>query len=87
MPIRQIYTGKYIFLDEVERWALVDDKTERLLDTTCKKTVTYPAIYNIISILLTMPVSSSTSQRFFSAVRRLKSYLRSTMGDERRSNL
>jgi hypothetical protein len=46
-----------------------------------------PAIYSIISILLTMPVSSATSEISFSATRRVKSYLRSTMGDEPLSNL
>lgn len=34
-----------------------------------------------------MPVSSATSERSFSAMRRVKNYLRSTMGDERLSNL
>ena len=47
----------------------------------------YPSIYRIICILLTMPVSSATSERSFSAMQCVKSYLRSTMGDERLSNL
>ena len=44
----------------------------------------YRAVSRIISIL---PVSSATTERSFSAMRRVKSYLRSTMGDERLSNL
>ena len=47
----------------------------------------YPAIYSIISILLTMPVSSTTSERSFSPMRRMKFYLRSTIGEERLPNL
>ena len=60
-----------------------------LLDTLCNATNRdlYLAIYTIISILLTMPVSSTTSERSFSAMRLEKSYLRSTIGDERLSNL
>ena len=75
-------------MDEVERWkirwALVDNKPD-ILHATNRDL--YPAIYTIISILLTMPVSSATSERSFSAMRRVKSYLRSTIGDERLSNL
>jgi hypothetical protein len=73
------------FVDEVERWkirwALVDDKPERLLDTPhATNRDLYPDIYSIISILVTMPVSSATSERYFSAIRLVKSYLRSTIG-------
>ena len=76
------------FVDEVERWkirwALVDDKPEILLDTRhAANRELYPAIYSIISIFLTMPVSSATSERSFSAMRYIKVYIRSTMGDER----
>ena len=80
------------FVDEAERWkirwALVDDKTERLLHTLhATNRDLYPAIYSIISILVTMPVSSAINERYFSGIRRVKSYLRSTIGDEWLSNL
>jgi hypothetical protein len=80
------------FVNEVERWkirwALVDDKPERLLHTLhATNRDLYPAIYSIISILVTMPVSSATSKRSFSAIRLVKSYLRSTIGNEWLSNL
>jgi hypothetical protein len=57
--------------------------SQRLLDNlheTNRKL--YPAIYNIICILLTMPVSLATSERSFRANRRVKSYLRPTIGDK-----
>jgi hypothetical protein len=52
---------KVDFVDGVERWkircALVDDKPERLLDTLhATNRDLFKAIYDIISILLTMPV-------------------------------
>ena len=67
---------------------LVDDKPERLLHTRhATNRDKYPAIYSIISILLTMPVSSATNQRSYSTIRCVKFYLRSNMGDERLFNL
>jgi hypothetical protein len=79
---------KVHFVDVVERWkiswAFVDDKPERLLDTLCNATTRdlYSVIYSIICILLTMSVSSATNERSFSAIRRVKSYLMSTIGDK-----
>ena len=55
------------------RWTLVDDKTERLFNTLhATNRGIYLAIYSIISILLTMPVSSATSERSFSPMRHTK---------------
>lgn len=80
------------FADEVDRWkarcGLMEEKPERLIDVLkAANADLYPSIHKILSVLLTMPVSSATSERSFSAMRRVKNYLRSTMGDERLSNL
>ena len=57
--------------------------SQRLLDTLhATNRDLYPAVYSIICILLTMLVSSTTSEKSFSAIRRVKSYLRSAIGDE-----
>ncbi|XP_068675681.1 52 kDa repressor of the inhibitor of the protein kinase-like [Montipora foliosa] len=45
----------------------------------------YPNVVTIITILLTMPVSTATPERSFSTMRRVKTYLRSTMKTERPS--
>jgi len=78
---------KVDFVYEIERWkigwALVD-LLIRQRDYTLHAT---NRDFYIISILLTIPVSSTTSERSFSAMRRVKSYIRSTIGDERVSNL
>ena len=43
------------FVDDVFRWALVDDKPKILLDTLqATNRDVYPAIYILISILLTL---------------------------------
>jgi hypothetical protein len=47
----------------------------------------YPNIYAIFTVLITMPVSSASSERSFSAMRHVKNCLRATMGDDRLSNL
>lgn len=46
-----------------------------------------PNIHIIFKILLTMPVSTATAERSFSSLRRLKTYLRSTMSEQRLSGL
>ena len=77
------------FGDEVRwwdvRWQLQDTKPSTLVANVDKTSeVAYPCVYNILHILLTMPV---TCERSFSSMRRIKSYLRSTMTDERLSTL
>ncbi len=41
--------------------------------------VMFSEIYQLLHILLTIPVTSATAERTFSAMRRLKNFLRSTM--------
>lgn len=47
----------------------------------------YPHVKHLLKILLTLPVSTSTSERPFSTLRRFKSYLRNTMGNDRLNGL
>lgn len=59
------------------------------LSTTLEHTnpVLFPNIYKVLLILITMPVSTASAERSFSAMKRIKSYLRATMGQERFSGL
>ena len=81
------------FLDEVARWEtrwnMVDGKKPQTLLETLNVTNQdlYPNIYLIFTVLITMPVSSASSELSFSVMRRIKNCLRATMGDERSSNL
>ena len=52
-----------------------------ILDTV--DPVLYPSIETIFCIMLTMPVTSATVERSFSVLRRLKTYVRSTMNNDR----
>ena len=47
----------------------------------------YPNVYILLTILGTLPVSTATSERNFSTMRRLKTYLRSSIGNERMTGL
>ena len=44
-------------------------------------------ICTVLKLILVMPASNATSERSFSALRRVTTYLRSTMGQERLNNL
>jgi len=47
----------------------------------------FPETLKIISILMTLPVSNASNERFFSSLKRIKTFLRLTMTDERLSDL
>ena len=49
--------------------------------------ILYPNVFRCMEIILCMPVSSALAERSFSGMRRLKTYLRSTMRSERLSSL
>ena len=47
----------------------------------------FPAVVRLLSLAMTFPVTSATAERSFSALKRIKTYLRSTMLQERLCNL
>ncbi len=47
----------------------------------------FPNIFILLSIFLTVPITSAEAERSFSVLKRLKSWLRSTMGQDRLSSL
>lgn len=47
----------------------------------------FPNLSRAFTALLTLPVTTATAERFFSALRRLKTYLRSTMEENRLNGL
>lgn len=72
------------------RWSMVpfDEKPATLIDTIDNiPHGLYIQIECIVKIFLTMPVSTATAERSFSAMKRIKTYLRSTMTTDRLSSL
>ena len=69
---------------------LMDGKTaETLTDITDTLLALGPAkrlygeLVKLVALVLVMPATSATAERGFSAIRRLKNYLGSTIGQER----
>ncbi|XP_060867830.1 zinc finger MYM-type protein 1-like [Metopolophium dirhodum] len=56
------------------------------LKTTIKKEI-FPNIYKMLQVALTLPVSSATCEQSFSAMRRIKTWVRTSMHQERFTNL
>jgi hypothetical protein len=46
-----------------------------------------PNIRTLLQLMATLPFATATAERSFSTLRRLKNYLRSTMGEERLNGL
>lgn len=68
------------FKREVVRWKMSLSETLAELDSFL-----YPTIGRMLLTLLTMSIYTAASERSFSAMRRIKTYLRSTMKNERLS--
>eukprot|EP00102_Acyrthosiphon_pisum_P024143 XP_016661353.1 PREDICTED: 52 kDa repressor of the inhibitor of the protein kinase-like [Acyrthosiphon pisum] len=65
-----------------------DVNTKTGLDALMKCSKTdFPNIHFLIKIFCTLPVSTATPERSFSTLKRLKSYLRSTMNEDRLNGL
>lgn len=80
---------------EFQRWKaywLCQPESDRIsdaLDTLCRARDlgTYPGITILLHIFITLPVTTATGERSFSSLKFIKSYLRSTMGEERLNGL
>ena len=49
--------------------------------------VTFPNLYKLIQVGITIPISSATCERSFSSMRRVKNWLRTSILQQRFSNL
>jgi hypothetical protein len=69
------------------RWAIEVQKPRSLSETLAElDSFLYSTIGRMLLILLTMPISTAASERSFNAMRRIKTYMRSTMKNERLSS-
>ncbi|VVC42668.1 HAT, C-terminal dimerisation domain [Cinara cedri] len=74
----------------MEKWKSVPDKelSKSAIDTlSAMSKGLYPNIWCLLSILATLPVSTSSAERTFSTLRRLKNYLRNSCSDDRLTGL
>ena len=78
------------FKREIARWRTrwsITPRDQMPTSLCAVNLVLYPSIDTILCIMLTMPVTSATAERSFSVLRRLKTYVRSTMNNDRLSSL
>jgi hypothetical protein len=82
-----------IFEDEFEQFSLFlkeneDIKTISEIHKAAKEmSCTFPNVEVLLKIFRTIPLSNATGERSFSVLKRVKNYLRSTMGEERLNNM
>jgi len=69
-----------------QRWHAAAEPPKTALDTACSASL-YPNLSTLLQVLVTLPVTTATPERSFSTLKRLKTYLRSSMGDERLTSL
>lgn len=80
-------------VNEIRRWSLKWNTTANVPSTTFLETLKvtdgdeFPNIKILLKIACVLPIGSASAERSFSAYRRCNTYLRSTMGEERRSDL
>ena len=70
------------------KWARVKEPPSNAVEALeiCDEQV-FPNLYRLLVILCTLPVTTATAERSFSGMRRLKTYLRSTMDQNRLTGL
>ena len=69
---------------DVQKHKPLDDNSLGMIELV-KQTTMFPAVRKVILIALTLPATSCTVERYFSTLRRVKNWLRSTMSDTRLS--
>jgi hypothetical protein len=78
---------------EIERWKVYcqEEKMKNIVSLTdalkIANPMLFPNISAILQLLLTLPVGSCSCERSFSAMRRLKTWQRSSMGETRFNGL
>ena len=76
-------TSPYDHLKSVTNVRVLAD----ILKTSPLTLAMFSEVHKLVRIFLTIPVTTATAERSFSALRRLKTYLRSTMTQEKLNNV
>jgi dimeric dUTPase (all-alpha-NTP-PPase superfamily) len=69
-----LHDGKFSTLDSIS------DLAKLMVDT--RKHLSYPLVYRLMKLALTLPVATATVERCFSAMKIVKSALRNKIGDD-----
>lgn len=84
--------SRSVIKSEFERWQVKWEKITELPKTAIDSLAAcdaqcFPNIHRLLHIFATIPVTSATAERSFSTLRRLLTYLRTTMGENRLNGL
>ena len=72
---------------ELQKNFSVHDAVQVLSKLSCAERTAFSGVCSVMKLLLVLPATNATSERSFTALRRVKSYLRITMTQERLNNL
>lgn len=79
-----------VWINEVQLWRrlIIDKNIYNSLEAldVCNSNA-FPNVHTILRVMAVLPVTTSTNERSFSTLRRLKNYLRSTMSENRLNGL
>ena len=81
-----IFSSSFIRENEQQRFTL-REAIKYLHDLPAGHRAFYKQVYKLAKLILVMPATNAASERSFSAMKRVKSYLRSTMGQARLNHL
>ncbi|GBM02117.1 hypothetical protein AVEN_190556-1 [Araneus ventricosus] len=71
----------------INKWQDKEGPSSALEALTFCRQSSYPNVHVLLKILATLPVTTCTPERTFSSLRRLKTYLRNSTGEERLTSL
>ena len=74
-------------VSEVPHYITIFDIKKYFQSLSSVQTSLLDQVCRVVQLVLVMPATNATSERSFSALRRVKSYLRSTMSQQRLNNL
>ena len=82
-----IFTTKFASEQQTSKRATLGDVVKFVQSLTVGQRTFFSEVCNVIRLLLVLPATNAISERSFSTMRRIKSYLRSTMGQARLNHL
>lgn len=82
----KVAVGELFLWQERVKELKIPSKKALAYFTACNKEI-FPSIHRLLKILVTLPVSTSTCERTFSTLRRVKTYLRNATGQQRLNGL
>lgn len=70
------------------KWEATNEKPQTFIDSLCSCNVTiFPNVHSILKVCATLPVTVASVERTFSALKRIKTYLRNSSSENRLNGL